>query len=332
MYLFLMEQGAKVSIDSGKIIVESDNLKRELPKELIESVIIFGNIKLTTSFIRHCLIKKIPVSFFSTIGEYFGKLDSYYFTNINRLKKQIILSEKFDYYFPLSQKLIDSKINNQIVVLKRYAKYSDTKCVKEIELLNRVRKSVVKCQTVDELIGFEGYCAKIYFSCLSGIVPKEFKFNGRSKRPPKDEFNSLLSLGYTLMIHEIMGQIESVDISSFCGFLHKDKAGSPSLASDLLEEWRAVIVDSVVLNLVINQKIKLEHFIRYENVDGVFLTQAGLKIFIKEFQKKLDTSTNYFEYLKHPVSFRKGIYHQCRRLAKSIEEEDYTVYEPLRIR
>ena len=332
MVLLLTEQGISVSIQQGNIVIEGNNLKRKFPKELLETVIIFGNVNLTTPFVNFCLTKNVNISFFSIKGKYFGRLTSTINTNIFRLKKQLFLTDEKEYKTELSKKIIFAKITNQIETLRRYDVSVEKPLIKNINEMVFNRRKIEEISSIDELLGIEGYCARVYFNGLSKILPEEYKFKGRNKRPPRDPFNSMLSLGYTLAMNEIMGQLEAVYLNPYGGFLHKDRERHPTLASDLVEEWRALLIYSLCLDLVLNDKIKLDDFVTYEDVYGVFLTQKGMKIFLAALADRWDQRNNYLDYLKYPVTFRKAIYHQCSSLARSIEYSDTDIYQPILIR
>ena len=148
--------------------------------------------------------------------------------------------------------------------------------------------------------------------------------------PPLDPFNSMISLGYTILFHEIIGHIESVGLTAYGGIIHGHRRNHPSLASDLIEELRAPIVDSLVISMMQNKKTLIDDFDITEN--GVFLKKAFLKKYLKELQIKLQTANKYLSYIGNNISYRKGIYYQCRQLVKAIENKDATLYQPLRLR
>lgn len=329
MILMITEQGASVGIEGGKVTVRAKDILKTLPKELIESVSIFGNIQLSTPFIRHCLTRNIPISYFSTTGEYFGRTASTSGQNILRLKKQIELFDQGDFRYGLAYRILEAKINNQLIVLRRYKKY-DLSIESEIGNIERLKNSMKKSSTLEEMMGYEGIVSRLYFQATSRLLPSEFKFEGRSKRPPRDPFNSMISLGYTLLLHEMIGQIEAVGLSPYGGFIHGHRRSHPSLASDLIEEYRAVLIDSMVVSMVLNHETKIEDFTVTDA--GVFLSDAFLKKFLAKLQQKLMTRHRYLQYIQEPLSYRKTIYHQCRNLAKAVEEQDFNMYEPIRIR
>lgn len=184
-----------------------------------------------------------------------------------------------------------------------------------------------------QVIGFEGSAAKAYFKGLSKLINvANFKFNGRSRRPPRDKFNSILSFGYTVLMNQIYSSLEGRGLSPFFGFIHQDREGHPSLVSDLIEEWRAVIVDSIAMALVNGREVTEEDFYRDEETTGICFTSNGLKIFIAKLENRLNTSIQYLEYLDHSVTFRRAIDYQALQLCKAIEENNPHHYQPVEIR
>ncbi|MCM1578371.1 MAG: CRISPR-associated endonuclease Cas1, partial [Ruminococcus sp.] len=248
-----------------------------------------------------------------------------------RLKKQIYLSDDSSFSMTLSKKIISAKITNQTVLLRRYARHSDMDISEETAMMKNCLSKIEGCTGKDELTGYEGTAAKYYFKGLSKLVDPRFSFNGRNRMPPKDPFNSMLSLGYTMLMYEIYGEIENKGLSPYAGFLHKDHVRHPSLASDLMEEWRPVIVDSVVMSLVNGREISPDEFVHDEETDGVYLTKTGMKIFIAKLEAKLRSETGYLEQ-ESRISFRKALWHQVNALTQAVDRSDTGCYEPIVIR
>ena len=242
----------------------------KIPKETLESIAIFGNTQMTTQCTRFCLDNGIRVGYFSKNGAYFGCLLSVGHINIKRLKKQIFLSEEKNFPLELSKKIIEAKINNQIVLAKRYLRTKPKDEEEALFQMQNAKKQVNSAISIEQVIGYEGIASRYYFQILSDIVDKKFQFKGRNRRPPKDPFNAMLSLGYTLLMYELYGEIESHGLNPYAGFLHQDKENHPTLASDMMEEWRAVIVDSVVMSLVQRYEISIEHFFMRKKQERVF--------------------------------------------------------------
>lgn len=327
--LYICEQGSTLSIDGGRFVLRDlKDCVRTIPKEILESIIVFGNISITTPCIQECLKRGIPISYFSTKGSYFGRLESTSHRSPFRLKKQVKLSSNSEFTLNWSREIIGAKIHNQKVILQRY-KGQNEKVIKAIYNIQKLESSIKKVKLDSELIGFEGLVARIYFEALSELVTDNFKFKGRSRRPPRDPFNSMLSLGYTLLMYEIVGEIENKKMSPYIGFLHKDAENHPTLASDLMEEWRSIIVDSVVLSLIRGNEVKKEGF--QINGKGVFLDKDTLRVFLRKFENKIKTLHKYID-SENQMSFRQAIGHQIRSFVRVIEHEDINLYRSVRIR
>ncbi len=193
-------------------------------------------------------------------------------------------------------------------------------------------KKIKEADTIEEIMGYEGIAARKYFSALSKIVGDEFKFKGRNKRPPQDPFNSMLSFAYTLVFYEIFAELDQRSINPYLGFIHQTKQSHPALVSDLLEEWRAVLVDSLVLSLIRGREISINEFSKDSSSKAVIISDKGIKIIIRKLESKLNSSMNYLEITENPMSYRRGIWWQVKSLAKCIEQEDVGLYKPLRLR
>ena len=331
--LYITENGSKVSTRGGHFIVEcQDCSERLVPKETLESMVIFGNVYLTVPCIKECMERGISVSMFSTKGKYFGRIESTSHINAKRLKHQVYLSDKEEKRVQFSKKIIMNKIHNQRVLLSRYARSSEKDIDEYIRAMKIHEKKISQCDSIEQIMGYEGNAARQYFKALSEMVKDDFKFSGRNKRPPKDAFNSMISLGYTILMYEIMGEIENRGISPYIGFMHKDIERHPTLASDLLEEWRAVIVDATVMSLIQGNEIDISEFRKDEETGAVMISKQGVNIFIKKIEKKLQSNMNYLEYLEHPVSFRRAIWWQVAKIVNCIDKGTFDDYTPIRIR
>lgn len=331
-YLFVNEKGASINYSENYVVVKySDELKKKIPVESLESIYLFSSSQITSQCVAQCLKRGISISYFSKGGVYFGRLQSTGHVNVARQRKQAVLADS-DFSLQLAKNIISGKIHNQEVILRRYSRNNKTE---RADILRRMRNSMLNiknCGTISEIMGYEGSAARAYFDGLSCLVTPEFAFSGRSKRPPEDEFNSMLSLGYSILMNEIYSMLENHGLNPYFGFIHSDREKHPTLASDMMEEWRAVIVDSVVMSLVNGHEIHKENF--YHDVDepGYFLTREGLNIFLKKFDRKMRTIVNYLDYVDYQTSFRKSIDLQINELAKAIEAEDASLYRPIWLR
>lgn len=331
--LYVTEQGSSLTVSGDKIVVKcKSGLERLLPVEIVESIMIFGTVLMTTQAIKVCLEKKISVTFLSTKGGYFGRLESTTGYNGERLKKQVYLSDDPQSCLEFSGKVLKAKVHNQLILLRRYARSHGGNIEAEAENVFQCEKKIETAQSIQEVMGYEGMAAREYFKALSKLIIPEFAFNGRTKRPPKDSFNAMLSLGYTILFYEIYAELEARSLMPYIGLIHKLKAQHPALVSDLLEEWRAVIVDAVVMSLVQGREISTDMFSQDLESGAVLLSNAGVKILVEKLEKKMRSDMHYLSYLDRPVSFRRAIWHQVKRLAACIDAKSFADYIPLKIR
>ncbi len=331
--LYITENGSKVAVKGGHFIVEcQDGSERLVPKETLESIVIFGNVYLTVPCIKECLERGIAVSMFSTKGKYFGRIESTNHVNAKRLKQQVYLSDQEEMRVQFSKKIILNKIHNQRVLLTRYQRSTGKNIQENIQAIKIHENKISHCTNIEQIMGYEGSAARQYFAALSKMIKEDFKFSGRNKRPPRDAFNSMISLGYTILMYEIMGEIENRGITPYIGFMHKDIERHPTLASDLLEEWRAVIVDATVMSMIQGNEISINEFSKDEETGAVIISKNGVNLFIKKLEKKLQSNMNYLEYLEHPVSFRRAIWWQVSKIVKCIDNGNFDDYMPIRIR
>lgn len=332
--LYVNENAATIGIEGNQFVVKyADGMRRLVPMETLESITIMGHAQMTTQCTQLCLEKGIPVAYFSKGGKYFGRLQSTGHVNAPRQRRQ---SSLYDTQFAtdLAKNIIRAKLKNQAVVLRRYEKAAkqEIPVSEELKMLHICRDKVEVCHTIDEIIGYEGQGAKAYFKGLSALIEPDFSFQGRSRRPPRDEFNSMISLGYSVIMNEIYGKIETKGLNPYFGFMHRDKEHHPTLVSDMMEEWRAVIVDTTVMGMINGHEIHKEDF--YTDVDepGCFITRDGIRLYISKLEKKLQTEVKYLDYVDYPVSFRYGIGLQLDCLVRAIEHEDASMYKPIEIR
>ena len=330
--LYVNESGAVIGVEANKCTVQyKDGMKKMIPIESLEGITIMGRSQMTTQCAEECMVRGIPVAYFSKGGRYFGRLMSTGHINVERQRRQ---SELYDTEFSLqlSKNIINAKIKNQSVVLKRYEKSKGLLLNEEQKMMDICRNKVLRCERIEESIGFEGQAARYYFQGLSKCMDDPFKFQGRSRRPPLDEFNSMISLGYSILMNEVYCKIEMKGLNPYFGFLHRDAEKHPTLASDMMEEWRAVIVDATAMSMINGHEIHKEHFISDLEEPGYYLTKDGLKLYLNKLEKKFQTSVRYLKYVDYPVSFRRAILLQMEQLVKAIEKGDADLYKPVIIR
>lgn len=331
-YLYVNENGVTIGIEANRCIAKyPDGMKKYVPIEALEGIVIMGKSQLTTQCLEECLMRGINVSYFSKGGKYFGRVQSTGHIKTERQRKQCALYNT-EFALELAKEIISAKIKNQLVVLRRYERFRKLSLADIHDKMIICRNKIDECKSVSEIMGHEGQSAKYYFDGLSKCINKEFEFHGRTRRPPLDEFNSMIGLGYSILMNELYGKIEEKGLNPYFGFMHRDAENHPTLASDLMEEWRAVIVDATVMSIINGNEIEKSDFTHDLDEPGCYLTKNGVGILLKKLEKKFETDVRYLDYVSYPVNFRHAIQLQINQLVKAIESEDAQVYHPIIIR
>ena len=333
--LYVYDQGSLLDYVNDTLILTYDhkrNRKKEISTENLDRIIIFGDVQLTVSCIQNALKNNIPITFLSNEGSYFGSLEPTNYVDIKRQKLQFKKSEDNDFCLALSKIFVKAKIKNQRTLL-----FSENSSAKEpaasiystriLTLLN----DIDKVQNIEELNLIIEKMNTFYFTGLSYFLGDDFNFTTRVKMPPKDPFNSMLSFGYTLLIYEIQNIILSKGLNPYIGFFASDEEGIPCLCSDLMEEWRTILVDSLAFKLLKTKKLTLNDFVTNEKTSAVFLKKEARNIFVNEFGELLKKETGNIIGISNKISYRRAIEYQIHLLIEALESGFPEKYIPFQI-
>ncbi|WP_416181868.1 CRISPR-associated endonuclease Cas1 [Acidaminococcus timonensis] len=329
-FAYVTEKGTLITHKAGRFVVSRNSeVLMEIPEETLDGLVLIDTVQVSSQAMVSFLHLGIPVTWLSTTGKFFGRLESTSHIRIFKQRQQFLLQDS-PFALEICRKTLFAKVHNQLTLLRRYNRERDIPEVKmDIRNIAMMGTRLREARSRDELMGYEGISAKIYFSALGKLITPDFHFDGRSKRPPRDPFNSMLSLAYTLILYELFTSITNEGLHPYVGFMHALREDHPALASDLLEEWRPILADSFVLSLVQHHEILLEHFYRDEENGGVFLTSEGRKIFFRAYERKM-RSTN--QYLQGTHSYRRSLAYQAAQYSQALMGEDASIYEPIWIR
>lgn len=332
-YLYVSEQGAVIGVSGNRYQVKyKDGMLKSIPIETMEDIAVFGNVQLTTQCMQECLKRGINVSFYSMNGSYFGRLISTSHVNVQRQRMQAEISKDELFKLQFSKRIIDAKVRNQIVILRRYARHLNMGIDQSVREMQYMLTKIAGAEGIEQLMGYEGTAAKTYFKTLGQLIHPDFSFSKRSRRPPLDPFNSMISLGYSIILNEIYGKLEAKGLNPYFGFMHKDREKHPTLASDLMEEWRAVLIDSTALSMINGHEIDRTDFYSEENEPGIFLHKRAFSLYIQKLEKKFRADNKYLSYIDYAVSFRRAMDLQVSQLVKTIETADVMLYQPILLR
>jgi CRISPR-associated protein Cas1 len=245
--------------------------------------------------------------------------------NVELRRRQFAAASSDDRSLQIAKRLVSVKIKNCRTLIRRN---SDEPPARTLDRLKELVDKVDDAASLESLLGVEGTAARIYFEAYGTLLrcakddaaPGEmtFDFDGRNRRPPRDPVNALLSLGYALLAKDLTIALQAVGFDPYLGFYHQPRYGRPALALDLMEEFRPLVVDSVVLSAVNTGAIKLSDFVRRGG--AVTLTQAGRAKFLRAFERRMDEEITH-PIFNYKISYRRTLEVQIRLLARYLTGE-----------
>lgn len=318
--LYLTEQGSVLGRRQRRLIVTKDgNILKEVSGLRLERILIFGNVQITAQAMAYLLEQGIETSLLSSHGKFRGRLAPVESKNVFL---RIAQYERYlDERFPVehSRRIVEAKIRNARTLITRYGYDHKEEGFDDIvEVLKRALVSLPNKEKVATILGVEGHSTAAYFRAFGKMLRREFQFSTRSRRPPKDPVNALLSFGYTLITNEILSILCAIGLDPYIGYLHSINYGRPSLALDLVEEFRHPAIDRFTLNLVNNRVLDALDFEGRED-GGFYLTDDSRRRYFLAYEEMMRNS--FKESLSgEKTSFRSLLTRQAHKLAKSIQQ------------
>ena len=349
--IYVKEQGAMVRRRGERLaITKQGKLIDEIPLAQVEQLALMGNVQLTTQATATLLQREIDVVFMSIHGKFRGRLvgpgES---KNVQLRRAQLKMMEDENKTFALAKATVDGKIHNQRVVLQRQAKRLAEQGVargstlqvpnrpdfdRALEGMMRMKRDAAQAKTADQLRGYEGKSASFYFSALRTFLHPMWGFKRREFYPAPDPFNALLSFSYSLVLKDVRAAVKIVGLDLYLGYFHEVSHGRPSLALDLMEEWRPVIADSLTLELINRGTIHPQDFERTNNPKRpIQLAESGLQQVLHAYGSRLQSK--FF----HPLAgqqggqttLHRGMELQARLLGRVVSGNT-SQYEPMKIK
>lgn len=312
--LYITEQGATLAkIDSRLVLRKRRKVLADIPAIKVDQIVIFGNANLTTPTVKFILESGIDLAYLSSRGNYRGRLESGFAKDARLRQMQYERSLDPDFRLALSKRFVGGKIHNLLALCRRQRGSQKDRTIRApMAALERLSHKVALAEGLEELRGYEGAASAAYYKAFRSLLKQDWGFARRSHRPPRDPVNALLSLGYTLLYNNIYAFINLVGLDPYQGFFHETKYGHATLASDLMEEWRPVIVDSLVLVMINRGELSKGDFrwIRGQ----VRLTREGLARFLRRYDGRLAAKV-FHPRLKKRLSYRRCLEFQVRHLA-----------------
>jgi CRISPR-associated protein Cas1 len=314
--LYVLEAGARVGLSGEVLEVRTDaGLQAEVRLMELASVSLFGAVQMSSQAMRNVLARDVPVFFLSYGGWLDGYARSVNDHSLDLRMAQHDLVKDADASLAIARSLVYGKVKNQRTMVRR-ARSDEAKGA--LQALALLLHKIERAASAEELLGLEGLAARRYFEQFGEMLALAtgFEVTGRNRRPPTDPVNAMLSFGYAMLAKEALAAVLSVGFEPGLGIYHKVRPGRPSLALDLMEEFRPLIVDSVVLSLVNTKAIRVTDFDRRGR--AVILTKDGRRTFIGAIERRLRSSIVH-PIFAYEVSYRRALHIQARLLARVIQ-------------
>ncbi len=319
--VYVQEHGATVSKSGGELVIKNkEGIVSKARLVSTSQLSVFGNVQVTAQALNELCNLDIPICHFSYGGWFLGLTHGMGHKNVELRRKQFSIAENPDSAMKLSRAFINGKIRNCRTLLRRNNPDSPKKALDE---LAKYADYALDATTSEELLGIEGNAARIYFMHFNGMLKSEtgistFNFQERNRRPPRDPINALLSYAYALTAKDFTVTLLATGFDPYLGFYHAPRYGKPSLALDLMEEFRPLISDSVVLTLINNQEVSSEDFV--SRAGAVSVTLGARKKILNAYERRLKTKITH-PIFKYTIDYRRIIEVQARLLARYLMGE-----------
>jgi CRISPR-associated protein Cas1 len=335
--------------DALKVYIPADDGKPErkvtLPLHKVTHVVVLGNVTLTTPVLHTMLDRDVGITYLSGVGRFLGQLGPPLSRN-----GQLRLAQHRAHHDPvrrmtMARACVVGKLHNMRVLLQRYGRKREDDALDDaVAVLARCEAQAEAVEpstqpppdpsqpqadsTWGTLLGLEGTGSAAYFRVFGHLLREGWTFETRTRRPPTDPVNAMLSFAYTLLHQQVLAAVQTVGLDPYVGFLHSTQYGKPALALDLMEEMRPVLADSVVLSVINKRVLKPDDF---EEALGAYrLSDAGRRDFLAQWEARLETERRHPTF-GYKVSYRRALVLQARLLSRWLLGE-IPDYPPLIVR
>lgn len=326
--IYLVEQGTNLYKENYRFVVwVPEDEKMEIPIREVKSILVFGNVQISTQAINTCLQEQIMVLFLSLSGQYKGHLWSVESTHLGNELLQIEKRQNTRFQLQVSRAIVYGKLmNSKQLLLRLNRKRKVAEVGQAIAGITSDINALDTADNVDSLRGYEGIGAARYFPAFGNLITNPyFSFSLRYRQPPTDPVNSLLSFGYTLLFNNVLTLIIAEGLSPYFANFHYGEEKKPYLAFDLMEEFRSPIVDSFVLKIINTAMFKPTDFETVASTGGTYLRKEPRKIFLDQFERRMNEQVSHPD-VRSQVTYREAIQLQVRRYKRTLLHG--VAYEP----
>lgn len=321
--LYVTSENSYLALDGENVVVLEDKTEiGRLPLHNLEGIVSFGYRGTSPALMGACAERNISLCYLTPQGKFLARVSGKTRGNVILRQQQYDSSKEEAQSLEIAKTCILGKVYNARGVLERgirdHSLQIDVEKVKAASAFMKNSLEMIRdCQSKEQLRGYEGEAASIYFGVLDELIlqqKKDFYFHGRSKRPPMDNVNALLSFVYTLLTNSITSALETVGLDPYVGYLHTERPGRASLSLDLVEELRAVLADRFVLSLINKKIVSKKNFSHKENGAVLMDDELRRKVLTEWKNKKKETITH--PYLKEKVEWGMVPFVQAMLLAR----------------
>jgi CRISPR-associated protein Cas1 len=326
--LFVTTQGSYLSKEGDTVLVNQEHeVKLRVPIHNLGSIVCFGNVLCSPFLLGLCGERNVTLSFLTEHGRFLARVHGPISGNVLLRREQYRRADDPATSAEVARSIVTAKIANSRIVLQRAMRdgpeLADSTPMKQaLEDMQQYIKNLQLQATVDQIRGIEGSAAATYFGVFDHLISvnkEHFFFQERSRRPPLDNMNALLSFLYTLLVHDVQSALEGVGLDPAVGFLHRDRPGRPGLALDLMEELRAYLVDRLALSLVNRQQVKPEGFTKTESGAVTMDDETRKAVLVAWKKRKQEEITHLFLQEKVPLGLLAHV--QAQILARYLRGE-----------
>lgn len=316
--LFVAEQGTYLTLRKGQVrVLQGDDVLLAVPVSLVRQIVAYGRVQMSPWLRNQAMQMGIDLVFLSRNGRYMGSVSGDRHASDDVLPAQLMAITDLDLTRDLASRFVAGKLANMraLLVRRSHAPHTATALSDTAKELASARRRAMQADNLDTLRGIEGAATKRYWQGFAELLPDGVEFPGRNRRPPRDPVNSLLSFGYMVLLPEVEGACRTAGLDPRYGFLHPKGRNRPSLALDLVEEFRPLIVDTTVLTVLNRGIIKADRdFVTKQNGGCRIANVDARRAFLAALEKRLLTR---FAHTPTGVrtSYRRALHLQARQLA-----------------
>ncbi|MDR2975555.1 MAG: CRISPR-associated endonuclease Cas1 [Propionibacteriaceae bacterium] len=323
--LYVGLQGGRVRVQAGRIVVttKDDVEALNVPSSHVSRLVLFGSVGLTAGARSWLLGQAVDIVFLSCRGSYLGVANAASSAlRAQRLKAQIATAEDPERAMRFGRSVVQAKIRHQITLVQRFSRPDIAEdLAPDLELMRAMVKLAPGALSRDEVMGVEGAAAKAYFRALAKLLPPEVGFSGRTRQPPLDIVNAALGYTYAILLGECVSAIVASGLEPAIGLIHADSERRPSLALDLMEEFRPYVADQVVVSLVRRKSLTAEHGREKSGESGVWLTKAGKNLVVDAYERRMLQVTGG-AMAGFTGTLRRHVYRQAQKLARYVQDPE----------